>query len=246
MSPEEFAFGVAVAVFAAGAIGLFLQHLLPDKFTTGGPRDMIGAVVGLLTLLSALVLGLLIWTAYGVYSGQNLAVQTLAAKDLQLDLALADYGPDATPLRTLIREQIGKTIDQIWRADASDGNFVADNFAGAVQTQRSRQAGLDKLHPTTDDQKQALAVRELGNRRDRPVALADVVCADGSGLLSAGCGRGRMGGVSVLRLRLDVERQCDVAGRRRRRRAGDFERGLSDPRPQRPLFRDLPHFAGGA
>jgi hypothetical protein len=157
MSPERFAFGVAVAVFAAGAIGLFLQHLLPEKFTTGGPRDMIGAVVGLLTLLSALVLGLLIWTAYGVYSGQNLAVQTLAAKDLQLDLALADYGPDATPLRALIRDQVGKTIDQIWRADANGGNFVADNFAGAVQTQRSRQAGLDKLHPTTDDQKQALS-----------------------------------------------------------------------------------------
>ena len=45
------------------------------------------------------MLGLLIWTAYGVYAGQNLAVQTLAAKVLQLDLALADYGPgcDAAP-----------------------------------------------------------------------------------------------------------------------------------------------------
>jgi hypothetical protein len=41
MSPEEFALGVAGAVFAAGAAGLFLQHLLPEKFTTGGPRDMI-------------------------------------------------------------------------------------------------------------------------------------------------------------------------------------------------------------
>ena len=161
MVPERFAFGVAVAVFAAGAVGLFLQHLLPEKFTTGGPRDMIGAVVGLLTLLSALVLGLLIWTAYGVYAGQNLAVQTLAAKDLQLDLALADFGSDAMPLRMLIREQIGQTIDQIWRADASDRNFVADNFAGAVQNQRIRQAALDKLHPTTDDQKQALASANL-------------------------------------------------------------------------------------
>ena len=157
MSPEKFAFGVGVAVFAGGAIGLILQRILHESFTTGGPRDMIGAVVGLLTLLSALVLGLLIWTVYGVYSGQNLAVQTLAVKDLQLDLALADYGPDVTPLRALIREQIGKTIDQIWRADASDRNFVADNFASAVQSQRSRQAGLDKLHPATDDQKQALA-----------------------------------------------------------------------------------------
>ena len=36
------------------------------------------------TLLSALVLGLLIWTAYGVYAGQNTAIQTLAAKVLQL------------------------------------------------------------------------------------------------------------------------------------------------------------------
>ena len=61
---------------------------------------MIGAVVGLLTLLCALVLGLLIWTAYGVYSGQNLAVQTLAAKNLQLDMALADYGPEAMPRKT--------------------------------------------------------------------------------------------------------------------------------------------------
>ena len=36
---------------------------------------MIGAVGGLLTLLSALVLGVLIWTAYGIYSAQNVAIQ---------------------------------------------------------------------------------------------------------------------------------------------------------------------------
>jgi len=78
-------------VFASGTVGLILQRVLPDAFTTGGPRDMIGAVVGLLTLLSALTMGLLIWTAYGVYAGQNTAIQTLAAKVLQLDLALADY-----------------------------------------------------------------------------------------------------------------------------------------------------------
>jgi hypothetical protein len=66
--------------FAGGEVGLVLQQVLPERLTTGGPRDMIGAVVGLLTLLSALVFGLLIWTAYGVYSRQNIGVQTLAAK----------------------------------------------------------------------------------------------------------------------------------------------------------------------
>ena len=98
MSPEKFALAVAVAVFAGGVIGLVLQRVLPDSSTTGGPRDMIGAVVGLLTLLAALTMGLLIWTAYGVFAGQNTAIQTLAAKFLQLDLALTDYGPEAKDL----------------------------------------------------------------------------------------------------------------------------------------------------
>src|SRR5208282_6886591 len=85
----------------------------PPEATTGGPRDMIGAVVGLLTLLAALTMGLLIWTAYGVYAGQNVAIQTLAAKVLQLDLALADYGPEAKDVRAQLRQSVGKTIDEI-------------------------------------------------------------------------------------------------------------------------------------
>src|SRR5208283_471452 len=123
MSAEQFAFWIAVAVFVGGAIGLALQRLLPEKYTTGPSRDMIGAVAGLLTLLSALTLGLLIWTAYGVYAGQNMAVQGLAAKVLQLDLALSDYGPDAIPARKQLRDGLGKTIDETWAADQSDANF---------------------------------------------------------------------------------------------------------------------------
>jgi hypothetical protein len=157
MSPERFAFQVALAVFVGGALGLVLQRVLPERFTTGGPRDMIGAVVGLLTLLSALVLGLLIWTAYGVYAGQNLAVQTLAAKVMQLDLALADYGPDATPLRAQVRQNLAKTIDEIWGANQSDAYFVAKNFSAAVESLRNRDKALAELNPSTDAERQALA-----------------------------------------------------------------------------------------
>ncbi len=157
MSPEKFAFWVAVAVFAGGSLGLFLRRILPEKHTSGGAKDMVFAVVGLLTLLCALVSGLLIWTAYGVYAGQNLAIQTLAAKVLQLDFALADYGPEANPVRAQIRQAVGTTIDSIWGAKESDANFVANNFASAVRIMRSRGASLESLHPTTDEQTQALA-----------------------------------------------------------------------------------------
>ncbi len=182
MSPEKFAFGVAVAVFAGGSVGLTLQRILPERFTTGGPRDMIGAVVGLLTLLSALVLGLVIWTAYGVYSGQNLAIQTLAAKVLQLDLALADYGPDATPVRAQVRRNLAKTIDEIWGVNESDADFVANNFAAAVQNLRSREKALEGLSPSTDEQRRALAaamstVESIGQSRlQMSFALSNPVC----------------------------------------------------------------------
>ncbi len=170
MNPEKFALAVGVAVFVGGSLGLVLHRVLPEKHLSGGGKDMIGAVVGLLTLLSALVLGLLIWTAYGVYAGQNVAIQTLAAKVLQLDLALADYGPEAKDVRAQLRQSLGKTIDEIWGSNESDANFVANNFAAALQNLRNRDAALTALHPSTDAQTQALAaakatVESIGQSR---------------------------------------------------------------------------------
>jgi hypothetical protein len=157
LSAESFALTVAAVVFIGGSVGLILQRYLPEKHTTGGSRDMIGAVGGLLTLLSALVLGLLIWTAYGVYSGQNLAVQTLAAKILQLDLALADYGPEAAAGRAQLREDLAKTIDRVWNSNQSDSEFAPHNFAAALESLRHKEGFLKSLDPSTDEQRQALA-----------------------------------------------------------------------------------------
>ena len=144
-------------MFAGGTLGLVLQRVLPEQHTTGGSRDMIAAIVGLLTLLCALVAGLLIWTAYGVYAGQNPQIQALASKVMQLDLALSDYGPEAMPARAQLRDALGKTIDQVWAASEDDSNFAANNFAAALENMRSREKALAGLHPTTDEQKQALA-----------------------------------------------------------------------------------------
>src|ERR1700729_55083 len=144
MSSDKFAIAVAVAMFAAGLLGLVLQRVLPEHHTTGGSRDMIGAIAGLLTLLCALVAGLLIWTAYGVYSGQNLQIQAVASKVMQLDLALSDYGPEANPARAQLRGALGKTIDQLWHVRQSDDNFAANNFASALENMRSRDKALAK------------------------------------------------------------------------------------------------------
>ena len=114
MTSISIALAVAILTFGSGVLGLYLQKRLPQTHLTGGSKDMIGAVVGLLTLLPALVLSLLIWTSYGVYAGQNIAIQTLAARVLQFDLALRDYGPEASDARAHLRRGLAKSINQVW------------------------------------------------------------------------------------------------------------------------------------
>lgn len=157
MNPELFAAAVAVGVFAGGLIGLALKHVLPEQHTSGPSRDMIGAVVGLLTLLCALVTGLLVWTAYGVYAAQNTAIQTLASKVIELDFALEDFGPEAKQQRDGLRHRLEEAIDQVWGRHTSNAAFAADNFAAAVNFMRDPEKALGHLEPTTDDQKHALA-----------------------------------------------------------------------------------------
>jgi hypothetical protein len=67
---------------------------------------MTGAVVGLMTLLVALVLGLLIWRAYGVFSTQKASVQTLAITDLKLD--------EARLCHFSIEDAIDPALSAIW------------------------------------------------------------------------------------------------------------------------------------
>jgi hypothetical protein len=157
VSPEQFAAAVAACVFGGGLIGLVLKHVLPEEHTTGPSRDMIGAVAGLLTLLCALVTGLLVWTAYGVYAGQNAAIQTLAAKVLQLDLALEDFGPETKLDRMGLRDRVAKAIDEVWGTDTTNANFAAANFAAAVKFMRDPEKALGRLQPATDEQKGAVA-----------------------------------------------------------------------------------------
>jgi hypothetical protein len=81
--------GVAVLTFGFGIAGLFLQRLLPEQHTTDRSRDMIAAIVGLVSLLLALVLGTLIGNTYGFFANQKTELESFAARSLQLDLALA-------------------------------------------------------------------------------------------------------------------------------------------------------------
>ena len=97
------ALAVTGLIAGGGLLGLALQRVLPESYTSDKARDMIGGGVGQLTLLLVLVSGLLIWTAYGIYSTQQTELQTVAARALEFDLDMRQYGPEGDPARNILR-----------------------------------------------------------------------------------------------------------------------------------------------
>ena len=150
-------FVVAAIVWAlitvSGLLGLYLKTRIAAHYTTELSRDMIGGVVGQLTLLLVLVNGLLIWTAYGVYSTQQTELQTLAARALEFDLEMRQYGPQADEGRNILRLDLVWAHEQFWGDDVSR----AAAYGASYKAMGSMNKFLDGLEPKTPAQTNLLA-----------------------------------------------------------------------------------------
>src|SRR5271165_6409002 len=146
---------VAVLTFVAGVLGLYLQKLLPDQHSVEKSRDMIGSVMGLVTLLLALVLGTIIGSAYFFSSTQQSELQTLSARYLLLDKALAQYGPETKPVRDRMKAALTQTYELYWKGgDADPKAMTVRSAMDALQPLGDYIAFLD---PKSPSQKEAAA-----------------------------------------------------------------------------------------
>jgi hypothetical protein len=145
---------VAGATFACGVAGMLIQLALPVQSVTEA-RGTVGSMVGLVTLLLALVLGLLIWTAFSVFTTQQAEAQSLGPMILELDLALERYGAEASGGRQRLREGLARSRERFF------GDKVHGPQAFTYEESRANMRGLadyfDGLRPETDAQKQNLA-----------------------------------------------------------------------------------------
>jgi hypothetical protein len=152
MSSLTIAAVVGMLIAVSGMAGLTLQRLLPEGHTAERSRDMIGGVVGLLTLLLALVLGLLIWTAYGVFLTQQTELQTIAARALEFDLEMRQYGPEGDRAREILRRDLVWAHEQFW----GDETSRSQAYDASVKAMRDMSGYFGALKPATDDQKHLL------------------------------------------------------------------------------------------
>jgi hypothetical protein len=130
-------------------LGAFLRRALPDHHLSKDSQDVVRLGVGLIATIAALVLGLLIAAAKTSYDTQSTQVTQITADIILLDNLLAQYGPEARPIRENMRSVIGPFADRLWREKQASSAAPFEVNASAEQAYLAIQA----LSPQNDLQR---------------------------------------------------------------------------------------------
>jgi hypothetical protein len=128
-------------------VGTLLRRTLPEHHLSDEVKDVVRLGVGLTATMAALVLGLLIAAAKSSFDTQTGQVRQITADLILLDNVLAQYGPDARPVREQIRSTVGPFADRLWREKeaATRGPFETDGTEEQVYLGIQRLAAQDNV-----------------------------------------------------------------------------------------------------
>ena len=91
-----------------------LSIAMPQQHLSSDTKDTVKLAMGLVATMSALVLGLLVASAKGTYDTANSGITTNAAKLVLLDRLLAHYGPEAAPVRPMLKHSAEGMTAVLW------------------------------------------------------------------------------------------------------------------------------------
>jgi hypothetical protein len=145
------AFAIALVTFActfgAAWLATVIRARLPEGALAKESQDVVRLGMGLVATMTALLLGLVTSAAKGIFDAQDAAVRNSAANILTLDRHLARYGPEAQPIRDMLKSAVATRIEEIWTA--ASGTMAAQSKAPVEEIQN----GILALAPTTDTQR---------------------------------------------------------------------------------------------
>jgi hypothetical protein len=139
----------AVALFAAMLLGTRVRRLVPEQHLTADSKDAVKVATGLVATMTALLLGLLLSSSKSTFDGERNEVVEMAAKVTFLDRVLELYGPEASDVRTKLRDAVADMVRRMWPDDAGvPGEARPDVRAGDAVY-----AALQHLAPHDDAQR---------------------------------------------------------------------------------------------
>ncbi|HAR94351.1 MAG TPA: hypothetical protein DCR97_00060 [Deltaproteobacteria bacterium] len=137
-------------IFGGTLFGIKLRFVLPDHHLSEESRDTVRLGTGMVATLAALVLGLLIASAKDHFQTLSGEIGQVAAKVMQIDTVLADYGPETREVRDMLRSGIASAIKHYW-SPKTDLVAAQAQKAGAVL--RELRNKLLELSPHNDAQR---------------------------------------------------------------------------------------------
>jgi hypothetical protein len=138
-------------IFGGALVGAAVRPLLSEQHLHPDSRDAVKMATGLIGTLAALVLGLLIASAKSSFDQKTNQVKQMTATIILLDDLLAQYGPEATPVRNLLRQSIQPLANRIWHEEeVPTGKLV--HFESTAQS-LAFETELERLSPNNDTQR---------------------------------------------------------------------------------------------
>src|SRR6266496_110397 len=151
MDARVIALIVFSCVYGSAMFGFFLGKVLPDRYLVNETKDVVKLSTGLVATLSALVLGLLVSSAKGTFDQVNNELMQTAVKTVVLDRVLAQYGPEANEIRTVLKRGYIAGTAAIISGDASQ-QAKLDTPEGVARLE-GIQASIRALTPPNDAQR---------------------------------------------------------------------------------------------
>jgi hypothetical protein len=151
MSAWSISLVIFAIIFGGALLGVVLRPLLSDHHLHPDSRDVVKMATGLIGTLAALVLGLLIASAKTSFDQKTSQVRQMTATIILLDDLLAQYGPEATRLRSLLRQSIEPLANSIWREEGSSAGKPV-HFESSAQS-LAFETELEHLAPANDAQR---------------------------------------------------------------------------------------------
>jgi hypothetical protein len=140
-------------IFSGALLGMLLRLVLPEPHLNFDTKDVVRLSTGLIATLSALVLGLLVASAQASYQTQANQIRQITANVILLDNILARAGPQAQPLRVLLRSGVDILVERIWGARGAAPANAAVPFQASAQSDQFFDKLLE-LTPQNDAQRQ--------------------------------------------------------------------------------------------
>lgn len=102
-------------------VGVAVQRWLPDRHRTRDTVESIRLVITILVTFAALVLGLLVSSAKAEFDLHTNELRRFGIDLIELDARLREYGPEAGPMRVLLRRYTAAAIADTWPGEALPG-----------------------------------------------------------------------------------------------------------------------------